>query len=99
MPYIEDRGGLDFNGNNPRKGYPVAIVERVLSLVSQQLGVPIDRLMPETRFVEDLGVDSGDDVELVIGTEEEFSIAISDEDAVQIITVGQLVQCVKDRAG
>ena len=69
------------------------------TLVIRQLGVSIDRLLLKTRFVKDLGIDSMDDVELVILTEEPFSIAIADEDAAQIVTVGHLVQCVKDRTG
>ena len=69
------------------------------TLVIRQLGVSIDRLLFETRFVKDLEIDLMDDVELVILTEEPFSIAIADEDAAQIVTVGHLVQCVKDRTG
>ena len=100
MPYVDDRGGIAFDGDDPWKGYPVAIVERIREIIVEVLGYrKAVGLLPTSRFVMDLGIVSLDDVELVIATEEAFSIAIPDEDAVQIITVGDLVQYVKDRTG
>ncbi len=97
MPYIEDRGGLDLDGKDPWKGYPVAIVERVLPLCRTILGRRALAFGPDSRFVT--GWDSLELVELVMAIEDEFSIMMFDEDAQSIETVGQLIQYVKDRTG
>ena len=97
MPYVEDRDGIDLPGKNPWKGSPVAIVERIREIIGDLLGHRLTAdLQPTTRFVADLGIDSLADVELVIATEEAFSIAIPDEDATQLITVGDLVRYVTE---
>ncbi len=63
------------------------IVERVTKLVCEQLGVKEDEVTQEASFVEDLGADSLDTVELVMALEEEFETEIPDEDAEKITTV------------
>ncbi|MCH8961668.1 MAG: acyl carrier protein [Bacteroidetes bacterium] len=58
-----------------------SIKERVVEIISSQMGVSKDQVNPETSFVNDLGADSLDTVELVMELEEEFDITIPDEDA------------------
>jgi acyl carrier protein len=61
-------------------------------IVTEQLGLDPKTVKPESRFVEDLGADSLDTVELVMATEEEFDVAIPDEVAEKLRTVGDLVR-------
>ena len=67
------------------------VSERVIDIVATQLGVSKDQITPETNFVNDLGADSLDQVELVMELEEEFDINIPDDVAEKIQTVGQAV--------
>ena len=60
---------------------------KVKDIIVEQLGVNPDQVNPEAKFIEDLGADSLDTVELVMAFEEEFDIEISDEDAEKITTV------------
>ena len=64
-----------------------AIEDRVRDLIVEQLGVNADQVTPEASFVDNLGADSLDTVELVMAFEEEFSIDIPDEDAEKMLTV------------
>ena len=64
-----------------------AIEERVRDLIVEQLGVNAEQVTPEASFVDDLGADSLDTVELVMAFEEEFGIDIPDEDAEKMLTV------------
>lgn len=68
-----------------------AVQERVIEIVAEQLGVEREKILPETSFVNDLGADSLDTVELVMELEEEFEINIPDEEAEKIQTVGQAI--------
>jgi len=61
------------------------------------LGVDEDEVVPEASFVEDLGADSLDTVELVMAFEEEFEIEIPDEDAEKILTVGRAMEYIKEK--
>ena len=72
--------------------------ERVKKIIGEQLGVEEDEVTPEASFVEDLGADSLDTVELVMALEEEFGIEIPDEDAEKILTVGKAVDYIKEKA-
>ena len=63
------------------------VEERVKKIIAEQLGVEGEEVTPEAKFVEDLGADSLDIVELVMALEEEFGIEIPDEDAEKIVTV------------
>lgn len=65
----------------------MSIEERVKKIIVEQLGVKEDEVKPEASFVEDLGADSLDTVELVMALEEEFDIEIPDEEAEKITTV------------
>lgn len=69
-----------------------SIKERVTEIVVSELGVEPEKVTPEASFVEDLGADSLDTVELVMAFEEEFGIDIPDEDAEQMATVGEAIK-------
>jgi acyl carrier protein len=70
------------------------IEERVVEIVAEQMGVDKAQITRETSFVNDLGADSLDTVELVMEFEDEFDISIPDEDAEKIQTVGQAIDYV-----
>jgi acyl carrier protein len=72
--------------------------ERVKKIIAEQLGVEEGEVTPEASFVEDLGADSLDTVELVMALEEEFSIEIPDEDAEKILTVGKALDYIKEKS-
>ena len=67
------------------------VEERVMKIIVEQLGVKEDEVTSEASFVDDLGADSLDTVELVMALEEEFKIEIPDEDAEKITTVLQAI--------
>ena len=71
------------------------IEERVIEIVTEQMGVDKTLVTRETSFVNDLGADSLDTVELVMEFEDEFDISIADEDAEKIQTVGQAIDYVE----
>ena len=68
-----------------------SVAERVIDIVADQLGVDKEKVKPETHFINDLGADSLDTVELVMELEEEFDINIPDDAAEKIQTVGQAI--------
>jgi acyl carrier protein len=68
-----------------------AIETKVKSIIADQLGVGEDEIKPESSFIEDLGADSLDIVELVMAMEEEFEVEIPDEEAENIKTVGDAI--------
>jgi len=71
--------------------------ERVKKIIVTQLAVDLGEVMPQSQFVQDLGADSLDTVELVMALEEEFDVEIPDEDAEKIKTVGEAVTYIKDK--
>lgn len=71
------------------------VSEKVKSIIVEQLGVEEGEVKTEAKFIDDLGADSLDTVELVMALEEEFNIEISDEDAEKILTVNDAVSYVK----
>jgi acyl carrier protein len=73
----------------------MAIEARVRAIIADQLGVAEDEIKPESRFIEDLGADSLDIVELVMAMEEEFETEIPDEDAEKIQTVQDTIEYIK----
>jgi acyl carrier protein len=73
-----------------------SIEERVKEIICEQLGVEESEVTPAAKFIEDLGADSLDTVELVMAFEEEFDLEIPDEDAEKITTVGDAIQYIKD---
>lgn len=73
------------------------IEERVKKIVSEQLGIEDEDITSESSFVEDLGADSLDTVELVMAFEEEFKIEIPDEDAEKILSVKNAIDYIKEK--
>ena len=76
----------------------MALEEKVKEIIVEQLGVNPEQVTPEASFIEDLGADSLDTVELVMALEEEFGIEIPDEDAEKILTVGKALDYIKEKA-
>ncbi len=77
----------------------MATFDRVKKVVVEQLDVSEDEVTPDASFVEDLGADSLDVVELVMGLEEEFDVEIPDEDAEKITTVQEAVSYIETKTG
>jgi acyl carrier protein len=75
-----------------------SVEERVKEIICEQLGVEETEVAPNAKFIEDLGADSLDTVELVMAFEEEFDLEIPDEDAEKITTVGDAIRYIKDSA-
>jgi len=75
-----------------------SIQERVTDIVVEQLGLERDKVHPESKFVDDLGADSLDTVELVMALEEEFEIEIPDEEAEKITTLREAITYVEQHA-
>jgi acyl carrier protein len=73
------------------------IAETVRKIVAEQLGVDMEKVVPEASFIDDLGADSLDTVELVMALEEEFDQEIPDEDAEKIRTVQDAITYIQDR--
>jgi len=76
----------------------MAVVDRVKTIIAEQLGVKPEEVTPQASFVDDLGADSLDTVELVMALEEEFGIEIPDEDAEKMTTVGEAIKYIEDKA-
>jgi acyl carrier protein len=74
------------------------IEAKVKKIISEQLGVPETDVKPEASFVNDLGADSLDTVELVMALEEEFGVEIPDEDAEKIATVQNAIEYIKAKS-
>lgn len=72
-----------------------SIEKRVKEIIVEQLGVNENEVTPEAKFVDDLGADSLDLVELVMALEEEYNLEISDEDAEKILTVGDVIEYIQ----
>jgi len=72
------------------------IEQRVKDIIVEQLGVNADQVTAEAKFIEDLGADSLDIVELVMALEEEFGSEIPDEKAEKLLTVGDVVKYIED---
>src|SRR5262245_45437017 len=87
-PGVHSRGGSYVSSS---------IEERVINIVCEQMGASRDKIQAETSFINDLGADSLDTVELVMEFEDEFDINIPDEDAEKIQTVGDAIEYIKSR--
>ena len=75
------------------------IAQKIKEIICEQLDVSADDVVPEASFVDDLGADSLDQVELIMAMEEEFDISISDEDAEKIATVQDAINYIKNSLG
>jgi acyl carrier protein len=76
-----------------------SIAEKVKKIVVEQLGVSEDQVSEDAKFIEDLGADSLDQVELVMALEEEFGSDIPDEDAEKMTTVGEAIKYIESKQG
>lgn len=74
------------------------VEKRVKEIIVEQLGVSEDEVVPEASFIDDLGADSLDTVELVMALEEEFDIEIPDEDAEKIHTVQDAINYIQENS-
>lgn len=75
------------------------IEDKVKDIIVEQLGVNAEQVTTSARFIEDLGADSLDTVELVMAFEEEFGAEIPDEQAEKLLTVGDVVNYIKEKNG
>lgn len=74
------------------------VEERLKTIIVDQLGVEADKVVPEASFINDLGADSLDIVELVMAMEEEFDMDIPDEDSEKIQSVGDAINYLNDKS-
>jgi acyl carrier protein len=74
-----------------------AAIEKVKKMIVDQLGVSESEVIPEAKFIDDLGADSLDIVELIMALEDEYGIEIPDEDAEKMETVGDAIKYIEDR--
>ncbi len=75
----------------------MAVEDRIREIIVEQLGVPAGQVVPEASFIDDLGADSLDIVELVMALEEAFDLEIPDDDAVKIQTIQDAIGYVDER--
>jgi acyl carrier protein len=76
----------------------MSVVDKVIKIIAEKLSVDLEEVVPEASFVDDLGADSLDLVELIMSMEEEFEIDISDEDAEKILTVQDAMDYIKSHS-
>lgn len=76
-----------------------SVEEKVKKIIAEQLNVSEEDVVPEASFVDDLGADSLDQVEMIMAMEEEFDLSISDEDAEKIATVQNAIDFIKKATG
>jgi acyl carrier protein len=74
----------------------MAVAEKVKKMIVEQLGVNESEVVPEAKFIDDLGADSLDIVELVMALEDEYGLEIPDEDAEKIETVGDAIRYIEE---
>jgi acyl carrier protein len=75
----------------------MAVDSKIKTIIAEQLGVKPEEVTPTASFVDDLGADSLDNVELIMALEEEFNIEIPDEDAEKMKTVGDVVKYIEEK--
>jgi len=75
-----------------------SIEEKVRTIIVEQLGVTAEQVTPEASFIEDLGADSLDTVELVMAFEEEFGVEVPDEVAEKLLTVGDVIKYIEEKS-
>jgi acyl carrier protein len=76
----------------------MAVSDKVREIIAEQLGVKKEEVTDDAKFIDDLGADSLDTVELVMALEEEFGIEIPDEDAEKMVTVGEAIKYIEQKA-
>lgn len=75
----------------------MALVDKIKELIAKQLNKPVEEISEEKDVVKDLGADSLDVVEMLMGLEEEFNITVPEEDAVNIKTVGDIIKLIESK--
>jgi len=75
------------------------IAERIIEIVAEKMDKPKEEITPEKSFVNDLGADSLDTVELMMDIEDEFDVSIPEEEAQKIVTIGDAIKYVTEHAG
>jgi acyl carrier protein len=75
----------------------MAVEDKIREIIVEQLGVTAEEVVPEASFIDDLGADSLDIVELVMAIEEEFGLEIPDEDAERMQSIGDAINYVEER--
>ena len=75
-----------------------AIESKVIDIIVEQLGVNADQVIPDAKFIEDLGADSLDTVELIMALEEECGIEVPDEEAEKLMSVGDVNKYIEENA-
>ena len=92
-------GKIWYNSDTNNKGVEQTMAgkleDRVRDIIVEQLGVNAEQVTPEASFIDDLGADSLDSVELIMAFEEEFGAAIPEEDAEKLTTIGKVVDYLK----
>jgi acyl carrier protein len=76
-----------------------AIAERIIEIVAEKMDKPKEEIAPEKSFVNDLGADSLDTVELMMDIEDEFDVSIPEEEAQKIVTIGDAIKYVQEHVG
>ena len=76
----------------------MALNDKIKTIIAEQLGVKKEEVTEAAKFIDDLGADSLDTVELVMALEEEFGIEIPDEDAEKMVTVGEAVKYIEGKS-
>ncbi len=76
-----------------------AVADKVREIIAKQLGVKLEEVTPQATFIDDLGADSLDTVEIVMALEEEFKAEIPDEDAEKMKTVGEAIKYIEEKSG
>ena len=77
----------------------MAVEEKVKEIISKQLAINMEKVIPEASFMDDLGADSLDTVELVMAFEEAFDVEIPDEDAEKILKVQDAIKYIEGKSG
>ena len=77
----------------------MAVEDKIKDLIAEHLGVSMDEVVPEASFIDDLGADSLDIVELVMAMEEEFDVEIPDDDAEKIQTISDAINYLREKSG
>jgi len=75
----------------------MVVESKIKTIIAEQLGVKPEEVTPNASFVDDLGADSLDTVELIMALEEEFNVEIPDEDAEKMKTVGDAIKYIEDK--
>ena len=76
----------------------MAVEEKIKGIIAEQLGVKPEEVTPQASFIDDLGADSLDTVELIMALEEEFNVEIPDEDAEKMGTVGDAIKYIEEKS-